>query len=76
MGKHTEKSDQNLEKNFSVLAGLKGKCNSKEREKEYSKLLSSKGRVHFLAKKCWVNMRKVMLKGNAEGRVFKLRLCQ
>jgi hypothetical protein len=53
------------------IGSLKGKCNSKEREKEFSKLLSGKGRVHFLAKKCCVNVRKVMPKGNADGKVLK-----
>jgi hypothetical protein len=51
---------------------LKGKCNSKEREgKGFSKLLSGKGRVHFSAKKCCVNVRKVMPKTNADGIVLK-----
>ena len=49
----------------------KGNCNSKEREKEFSKLLSGKGRVHFSAKKCWVNVQKIMPKRNADGRVLK-----
>jgi hypothetical protein len=50
---------------------LKGKCNSKETEKEFPKLLSGKGRVHFSAKKCWVNVQKIMPKRNADGRVLK-----
>jgi hypothetical protein len=38
----------------------------KEQEKDFSKLLSGKGRVHFLAKKCCVNVRKVMPRGKTE----------
>jgi hypothetical protein len=44
------------------ISSLKGKCNSKEREKEFSKLLSGKRRVHFSAKKCRVNVQKFMPK--------------
>jgi hypothetical protein len=55
---------------------LKGKCNSKEPENEFSKLLSGKGRVHFSAKKCCVNVRKVMLKGNEDGKYLSKSLCQ
>jgi hypothetical protein len=38
----------------------------KEREKGFLKLLSGKGRVHFSAMKCCINMRKAMPGGKTE----------
>jgi hypothetical protein len=49
---------------------LKGKTNSKRAgEKDFSKLLSGKGRVHFSAKKCCVNVQKLMPGEKTEKRV-------
>ncbi len=38
----------------------------KEREKGFLKLLSGKGRVHFSAKKCCINVQKAMPGGKTE----------
>ncbi len=38
----------------------------KEREKDFSKIKSGKGRVHFSAKKCCVNVGKEMPGGKTE----------
>jgi hypothetical protein len=42
----------------------------KEREKDFSKLLSGKERIHFSAKKCCVNVQKVMPRAKTNGRVI------